>query len=132
MKYSTVVGGMILAAFVGHKVGFRKGYLAGSLDLGENILHRVNEDRRGCGRCRGLGYDNITFESRSQAESVLSDLKETIKNHGRATVSDLLNLSGMLSHYTDAGIGWYNLDYVPITRIRAGYILDLPRAMKLV
>ena len=132
MKYWAVVGGMILAAVVSHKVGFREGYLTGSIDLGEEIRHQANEDRRGYGRRRESGYDDIIFESRIQAESVLSDLRESIKDYGCATVSELLNFSGMSSHYTNAGIGWRNLDYVPITRIRDGYILNLPRATKLV
>ena len=76
-------------------------------------------------------YDDITLESRAEAEEVLDRLDEAIKAYGMVSVGDLYDLVGISSEYTDQKYGWYNLRNAEVVRVREGYLLKLPKAMPL-
>lgn len=71
-------------------------------------------------------FDDILFESRDDAEEVLSNLVDFTEIYGQATVSDLYDLVGKTGEYTDRGFGWKALGSSRVVRGRDGYILDLP------
>ena len=79
----------------------------------------------------GYSYDDITLETRPEAEEVLERLDEAIKVYGMVSVGDLYDLVGISGEYTDQKYGWYNLRNADIVRVRDGYLLKLPKALPL-
>ena len=76
-------------------------------------------------------FDDIILASRGEAEEVLSHLVELIDVYGMASVADLYDMVGLTSSYTDQKYGWVNLSSAHTSRVRDGYLLELPRAMPL-
>jgi hypothetical protein len=84
-------------------------------------------------RRNNFDYDEIIFETRGDAESVLQALEEVISQYGSASIADLYDLANMsTNNYTATKYGWNEIPSTckPI-RIRDGYILKLPRAVPL-
>jgi hypothetical protein len=76
-------------------------------------------------------FDDIILESRAEAEEVLDNLEDSIVQYGYASVADLYDLVGITHNYTDQKWGWWSLSTASITRVREGYLLNLPKAMVL-
>ena len=76
-------------------------------------------------------YQDITLESRADAEEVLFRLKEALATYGMVSVADLYDLLGQSHAYTDQKYGWTNLDSARIECVRGGYVFDMPRAIPL-
>lgn len=72
-------------------------------------------------------FDDIKLESRIDAEEVLSNLVDLIEDYGSASVADLYALVGLDSAFTDNKYGWFNLNTATVSRVRNGYLLDLPK-----
>lgn len=72
-------------------------------------------------------YDDITFESRADAEAVLVRLKERIYESGAVSVAFLYSLVHWQSDYTADGYGWRDLRDAQVVLVRDGYWLRLPR-----
>lgn len=79
-----------------------------------------------------LEFDDIVWSSRGDAESVLDYLVTRVNEFGSATVADLYEAADVGSDFTDDKYGWRDLSRASVTRVRNGYILDLPRAELLV
>lgn len=71
--------------------------------------------------------NDIIFETRIEAENVLSSLVDLVIDFGLASVADLYDLCGLETDYTKHHWGWTDLSGASITRVRDGYILDLPK-----
>jgi|SRR3954464_3517466 len=71
-------------------------------------------------------FDDIVIESRAEAEMVIDQLMEVVSRYGSATVADLYELVGLPTNHTDNRWGWTNLLGAGVTRIRNGFLLDLP------
>lgn len=70
----------------------------------------------------------IIFENRSEAESVLTYMKDLVVDYGFATVSDFLDLIGMSTHFKDDQIGWTDLNKAKIMGCYSkGYFLAFPK-----
>lgn len=76
-------------------------------------------------------FDEIVLESRVEAETVLDSLYDILNKYDVITVSDLYELVGIPSHHTDQKWGWGNLQGAGVTRLREGYLLDLPDPLPL-
>ena len=72
---------------------------------------------------------NFCFSSRKEAEDVVSTLIEVIKLYGFATVSDLYEIVGRESSYTDSKYGWTDVLGTMTKMTECGYELILPKAM---
>lgn len=72
-------------------------------------------------------YEDITIDSRGEAEEVLSRLNELIDTYQIASVADLYDLVGLTGNYTDNKYGWTNLSTADVVRVRDGYKIKLPR-----
>lgn len=82
-------------------------------------------------RNRG-GYDDegvITYETRREAEDVLDELEDRIREYGVATVLDMYDASDSSAPHTADRYGWTSLRNAKVVRTRDGYILDMPKAM---
>ena len=76
-------------------------------------------------------FRDVTFETRSDAMEVLSQMNELIENYGNATVEDFYTFigEGKMAKYTDRKWGWTDLEGRNIERVLGGgYMIDLPPA----
>ena len=76
-------------------------------------------------------FDDIIFESRGEAEEVLSHLVDLTNDYGVASVADFYDLSGIESQFTDNKYGWTTLRDACTDRVRNGYVIRLPQAKPL-
>ena len=77
-----------------------------------------------------LDYEDIIFDNRGDAETVLASMDEILSQYGIVTVLDLFDLSGVTTHnYMAARYGWKNIRDADVIRVRDGYIIRLPRAI---
>lgn len=71
-------------------------------------------------------FDEIILDQRTEAEEVIDRLFDLVSKYDSATVADLYELVGLASTHTDHKWGWTDLYGAGISRIRGGYLLDLP------
>lgn len=92
-----------------------------------------DRDRRDAPRSRGaIDYDDIIFETRGDAEAVLTALEDVIDQFGVASVGDLYDLAEIsTTNYTVNKYGWDNLRSAEVVHVRDGYMIKLPRALPL-
>lgn len=76
-------------------------------------------------------FGEITFQSRGEAEEVLSNLVDLIMDYGEATVKDLYDYAGIEGDYTARNYGWMDLSSSRVDRVRDGYIIILPKPILL-
>lgn len=76
-------------------------------------------------------FGDIVLTNRGEAEAVLSCLVDLTIDYQQATVSDLYQLVGIQSNYTDDKWGWFELSRASVSRARDGYVLNLPRPVLL-
>lgn len=88
---------------------------------------RDEPERAGTHRVKSSDLDEIILATRVEAEEVIDRLFDLVSRYGQATVSDLNDLVGQSSNYTDEKWGWTDVRGAGVTRIRNGYLLDLPR-----
>lgn len=74
-----------------------------------------------------LDYRDLTFDTKGDAEEVLSALEELISMYGKASVADLFDLADMECEYTDNRYGWKSLASASTYQTRDGYMLRLPK-----
>lgn len=72
-------------------------------------------------------FDEIILATRAEADAVLEQLYEVLSKYDVATVADLYELVGVTGEYTDEKYGWTDLHGSDVTRIREGYLLNLPK-----
>lgn len=75
-----------------------------------------------------VSYQDIIFETRSDAETVLWRMEEMLETFDNVSIGDMFDLSGVSGSYTDFKYGWTDLRGAKVERVRDGYIIDLPRA----
>ncbi|QPL14704.1 hypothetical protein SEA_SCHWARTZ33_59 [Gordonia phage Schwartz33] len=72
-------------------------------------------------------FDEIILSTRAEAEEVIDNLFTLVSDYDMATVSDLYGMVGQTGNYTDEKWGWTDLRGTSVTRVKGGYLLDLPR-----
>lgn len=89
-------------------------------------------DDRGGSRTRsGLDYDDFVFDSRGEAEAVLSQMGDIIERFKYVTVADLYDMVDKVPPFTANKYGWTSIRNADVVRDRDGYRLKLPRAMQI-
>jgi len=73
----------------------------------------------------------IILTTRPEANEVLDQMYILIDKYGQVTVTDLYELVGISSNFTDEKYGWTSLQGSDIERVRDGYLLDLPKPIVL-
>lgn len=78
-------------------------------------------------------FDDICFETIGDANQVVDILTELISLYHQATVGDFYDAAGVTPEWSDSteNYGWTDLTGVRVVRTRAGYIIDLPRCVRL-
>lgn len=72
-------------------------------------------------------FDEIILATRVEAEEVIDRLFDLVSRYEEATIADLYELVGITANFTDEKWGWTDIRGAGVTRIRNGYLLDLPR-----
>lgn len=72
-------------------------------------------------------FDEIILATRVEAEEVIDRLFDLVAKYDSASVADLYELVGVSGSYTDDKWGWVDIRGAGVTRVRNGYLLDLPR-----
>lgn len=72
-------------------------------------------------------FENVFFETRKDAEDVLSSADDICRTYGWITVSDLYDLCGLIGSFKDNLLGWSDLSTVSITRTKYGYQINFPK-----
>lgn len=72
-------------------------------------------------------FDEIILDTRAEANEVIERLFDLVSEYEQATVADLYEMVGIDSSYTDDKWGWTDMRGAGVTRIRSGYLLDLPK-----
>jgi hypothetical protein len=71
-------------------------------------------------------FDEIILQHRGEADDVIDRMYEIMSRYGVVSVSDLYELVGIKSSYTDNSWGWKGLRGAGVTRVRDGWLIDLP------
>lgn len=91
-----------------------------------------NRDERRESKTRsGLDYDDFVFDSRGEAEAVLSQMGDIIERFKYVTVADLYDMVDKVPPFTANKYGWTSIRNADVVRDRDGYRLKLPRAMQI-
>lgn len=90
--------------------------------------HRMSSSQRTMSRLARSqhDFDDIVLDSRVEAEEVIDKLFEVVSRYGAASVADLYELVGLSTAHTDQKWGWTDVRGAGVSRIRGGYLLDLP------
>jgi hypothetical protein len=72
-------------------------------------------------------FDEIIIPTRVEAEEVIDRLFDLVQKFELATVADLYDLTGITGNFTDEKWGWTDLRGAGVSRVKGGYLLDLPR-----
>lgn len=77
----------------------------------------------------GLNFDEITFQSRGDAELVLSTMEDMIEQYKVVTVGELYNLADVSTdNYMVYKYGWTDLRSAKAVPTTDGWVLKLPKA----
>lgn len=131
--YDLVVGALDMTLFGGRGNGGAKRSTADKVSYKDyNGISSRRDDRfTSTKTATGYSYDDITLESRGEAEAVLSRMDEIIEEYNEVRVADLYDLVGITGEYTDNKYGWTNIRSARVVRTRDGYKIEMPRALPL-
>lgn len=77
----------------------------------------------------GFNYDDIIFENRGDAESVLSAMEETIERYGFVSILDMYDLADVsTNNHTLGKYGWTDLREAKTVFSKGYYMIQLPKA----
>lgn len=71
--------------------------------------------------------EDIIIPSRDEAEEVLENLLDSIKEYGMVSVADYYESVGYDFAFTDNSYGWTNLRSARIVHVRGGWLIKFPR-----
>lgn len=90
---------------------------------------RYDEPRGNTGTSRnGLGYDELKFERRRDAEAVLDQMEEVIGHFGFVTVADMFDMADVTAPFTGNRYGWTSVRNAEVVSSRDGFYIKLPKA----
>lgn len=104
--------------------GGRQGYTSYNKMYGQPQQSKPEISNRGRAT---HNFGEVILATRGEAEDVLDRLTALIDTYAVATVSDLYDLVGITGNFTDDKWGWYDLRGSTVTRVREGYLINLPQ-----
>lgn len=93
---------------------------------------RNDRQRKTANMAGRFDYDDISFDSRGDAELVLDQMRDLVdgdRGFGLVTVADMYDLAGLQAPFTARKYGWFNLRTAEVIRGRDGFYIRLPKAM---
>lgn len=90
------------------------------------------EERTMSRRARaGFDFREIVIADRGEAQDVIDTLSDYLDQYDVVTVGQLYQLVGIVGSFQDDKWGWSDLAGTRISRVREGFLLELPRPMEL-
>lgn len=76
-------------------------------------------------------FEDVSFETRGEAEEVLSAMDDLLATYRLVRVADLYDLAGLSCAYTDNNYGWTDISSARVERSRLGdrFIIRMPKPM---
>lgn len=71
-------------------------------------------------------FDEIVLNTRAEAEEVIERMFDIVSRYESVTVADLYELVGVRATHVDNKWGWTDLRGAGVTRVKDGYLLELP------
>lgn len=71
--------------------------------------------------------NDVIFNDRGEAETVLLRLKEAVERYGMVSVGDFYDCISQPSKYTDQKYGWRDLSTAQIVRTSGGFSIQFPK-----
>lgn len=71
-------------------------------------------------------FDEIVLDSMGEANEVIDTLVEAVSRYREVSVADLYVMVGIGSTHADHKWGWTDLRSAGVSRVRGGFLLDLP------
>ena len=72
-------------------------------------------------------YRDLVLPSQDMAEILLANMFDLLSEYRVVAVADLYELAEITPQPSDNAYGWMNLDGARISKVRDGYLLELPR-----
>lgn len=130
--YDVFEGGLSRALFGGQGGGSRHRSSADKVSYRDYTASSRKSDNYRSGTRSVLDYDDIIFDSRGDAEAVLTTMIDIIDQYEEVSVAALYELANVRNApHTANKYGWDNLSRAYVDRNRDGYVIKLPRAMPL-
>ena len=110
---------------------FNRGSSGGSkIQYNSIFANKATKKQQFASRAGAYDYDEIFFETKGEAELVLSNMVDIIDEYDFVSVADMYDLAGVTSmSTTDNNYGWTELGSASTKRTSDGYILVLPKAV---
>lgn len=89
---------------------------------------RKDESRSISARDRAVhNFDDVVLPTRPEAEEVIERMYDIVSKYDVVSVADLYTLLRIKPNYTDRKWGWTDLRGLGATRVKGGFLLDVPR-----
>ena len=105
-----------------YRSGYSTGTSSNSSGSRDDVARRISRQSRAT-----HDFDDIVLSARNEAEEVLDQLVGLVEQYDVATVADLYSFVGIEASFADEKWGWSDLRGSGVTRVRDGYLLNLPR-----
>lgn len=76
-------------------------------------------------------FEDVVLETRQDADEVLITLLEAIDVYGVVSLAEFYDLVGIPTTWVDGSHGWDNLSNASIVRVVDGWVINLPRPIRL-
>lgn len=127
-KVGIFVGGTVFGIFVGGVGMIRMMLNNDTIRSGgakEVVRRIVDGDKR---RDR---YDELKFDTETEATKTLANAQAILDKYGSVTVADVYDMAGITTVYLDCLYGWTDLRKAEIVKSTNGYVLRMPESKKL-
>ena len=78
-----------------------------------------------------LDYNNISFESKEDAQIVLSTMDDMLITYGIVRVSEFYDLCGITPEFIENKWGWTDITTAKVVYDRGKYYIRMPKAMRI-
>ena len=129
-----VTGGIEMLLFGERKIsGGRRDVGRGYTNYGSFSRNDVRNEKRELSRLARSrhDFDDILFDTRGEADLVLSYMSDDIRQYGEVSVATFYGLCGLECTFADENYGWTDIRGSGVRRDRQGYCLILPRPVAL-
>lgn len=90
---------------------------------------RDRDDRRPVqnNKAKECNFGDIIFETKSEAEDVLSAMDDLVKDYGSVSIAELCEMTRLPSQFTDNNYGWTDMRQAKVIAARDGFMIELPK-----
>lgn len=87
----------------------------------------INQARQALTTRSSGNYQDLVLPTQNEAEVLLANMYDLHNQYRVVAVADLYELAGISPQISDNSYGWSSLEGARISKVREGYLLELPR-----